>query len=94
MSEIERKAANEAVFRVANDDIQKRARELELTENRVPFLCECSEESCKEIVLLSADDYERIRSLKDHFFLSPGHENGSEIVVERHDGYWLVSKES
>jgi len=90
----ERKEANEAVFRVANDDIQRRARELELVEDRVPFLCECSEEDCHAIVLLSSEEYERVRSLKRHFFLTPGHQGDHERVVARYDRYWLVSKET
>jgi hypothetical protein len=90
----ERIAANEATFREANERIQDRARELDFPEP-VPFLCECGEPDCKEILRLTLDDYERVRSNPADFFVVPGHEavaGPAGRVRERGDGFLVVEK--
>lgn len=41
--------------------------------SRVPFLCECGEPDCTELVLLRLDQYEQARSAP---ILAPGHRAG------------------
>jgi hypothetical protein len=90
----ERVAENEAAFRDANERIQARARELEF-EHTVPFLCECGNPRCHEIVRLELDAYDAVRSTPKRFFVFPGHESvagATGRVVDRGDGFVVVEK--
>jgi hypothetical protein len=90
----EKIARNDATFREANERIAASADEYRLPD-RVPFLCECADTSCTEIVRLSLDEYEAVRSDPTHFFNAPGHDaaaGAAAMVIERHDGYVVVEK--
>jgi hypothetical protein len=92
-STAERVARNDATFREANEKIEEAARGAGL--ETVPFICECAEPHCTEIVYLRLSEYERIRAEPTHFVNVPGHEAsamGYARVVERHDGYVVVEK--
>jgi hypothetical protein len=89
---VERAAENEATFRDANEKLEERRIELEL-DGTTPFICECEEESCTTLVMLTGEEYEEIRSESNRFVLSPGHsfrmgevvaENGRFMTVEKH----------
>ena len=57
------------------------------------YLCECSETSCVEIVALTNDEYERVRSRATVFVVVPGHERSEvEKVVEVNEGFLFVEK--
>jgi hypothetical protein len=89
-----RMAENEATFRDANEQIMKRAREYEFAD-RVPFLCECGEPRCHEILRLTLAQYEEVRSAGTTFFLVPGHEvvvDPSATVVNRTEEYVVIEK--
>jgi hypothetical protein len=89
----ERVARNEATFREANEQIFERAREYGVTD-AIPFLCECAEPACSEIVRLSAQEYRRI-SEGGRFFNAPGHSARFPEFVkvgERHSTYEVVTK--
>jgi hypothetical protein len=88
----EEAARNEAVFRDANEHIEKRRQELELVEAG-PYLCECEEPSCTQTLLLSPAEYERVRSDSQLFLIAPDHRTTCASIVERNDGYWVVRKE-
>ena len=52
----------DSVFRLANDTIADRARKLEIT-GPVPFICECDDDRCFELVHVPVAAYEeRARS--------------------------------
>jgi hypothetical protein len=54
--------ARENVYRLANDTIAARARELRI-DGPVPFICECEHDRCFELVRVPLGDYdERTRS--------------------------------
>ena len=44
--------------------------ELELAERMNPYLCECEDEGCTTIVLLTSKEYEEVRSGARHFLLA------------------------
>ena len=76
----ERRAAAEEAGGVPGDD-------------PVPFACECDDPACGKAIELSIDDYERAVAQVDRFVVVPGHEDPAvEEVVERHAGYYVVSK--
>ena len=41
--------------------------------DRVPFICECADANCMEIIRLSLDEYEAVRQHPARFFTAPGH---------------------
>lgn len=87
-------AENEAIFRDANEQIERRARELDFPE-AVPFICECGQPECRQLVRLMLDDYEAVRADSKHFFVLPGHDSAagqSARVVGRHDTYLVLEK--
>jgi hypothetical protein len=90
----ERMAANETIFRDANERIEERARELEF-EPPVPFLCECGDSSCRVIVRVTLKAYEGVRQSATTFLIAPEHEQAATVggeVVDRRDGYLVVEK--
>ena len=86
----ERAAQNEAAFREANEKIDAKRRELEL-EHATPYLCECEDESCTELVRLTESEYRHARAEPRRFVVSRGHQHRDRIVEER-IGYVLVEK--
>jgi hypothetical protein len=88
----EKRAANEATFREANEQIRAAERELSPPLERVPYLCECDEVSCHEPIQLAAEEYERVRQDGATFVIAPGHSSEGE-VVEQHDRYVVVCKQ-
>ena len=89
----ERVALNDATFRNANEGIEEKAEELDF--DPAPFLCECADESCSEVVQLKLSEYEEVRSESTHFFNVPGHQvtGGPHVrVIDVRDGYVIVEK--
>lgn len=87
-----RVAGNEALFREANDAIE---RGLWPGEQHpvVRFRCECARLDCSTAVEVSLDEYERVRSNPRRFVMVSGHELPEfDAVVERRPGYLIVEK--
>ena len=87
----EKRAANEATFREANEQIRAAERRLDPPIDRVPYLCECDDVRCHEPVRLSAGEYEGIREDGATFLIVPGHSSDGDVVAQ-HDGYLVVRK--
>ena len=90
----ERIATNNATFREANERISAAAGSYGI-ETPIPFICECSDPRCSEVIRISLDEYEEVRANSRHFLNIPGHEAASKglaVVVERRDGYSIVEK--
>jgi hypothetical protein len=69
--------------RAENEAIQASADRLTLL-GPIPFVCECPDQDCAEIVRLSFDEYEAIRQYPRRFFNISGHETASvEAGAER-----------
>lgn len=88
---VERVGANNVTFRDANERVRDAAVEHDFPA-AIPFLCECADEGCIDLVRLTLETYDRIRSNPTWFVNAAGHEaeDGSNArVVERHD-LWLV----
>ncbi|MGZ8706920.1 MAG: hypothetical protein ACXW0F_04140 [Gaiellaceae bacterium] len=83
---------NEALFRAANEGLKERLGSL--TEGgRIPFVCECSDADCMDVVDVALATYEEVRTGPNHFLLRAGHETPAhEQIVARHDGYVVVEK--
>jgi hypothetical protein len=90
----ERIAKNDATFRAANERIVAVAGDHGV-ETAVPFICECADPTCSEIVLLELEQYEEIRANSRRFLNFPGHQaaaQGAAVVVAERDGYVIVEK--
>jgi hypothetical protein len=54
----------------------------------VPFMCECSDERCGELVRMTLERFEAGRSAAD-FLAAPGHQVEEARIVRVRDGVWL-----
>jgi hypothetical protein len=94
-STAERIARNNRIFKEANEGIRGAAARYSHELKRIPFLCECAEEGCVQIVRLTPEEYNSVRADPRHYLTAIGHE-GAEApvghVVERNDGYVVVEK--
>jgi hypothetical protein len=85
----ERAAKNQSLFREVNERIE----ELSVSMSPTRFICECANERCEERVSLTREEYERVRSDANRFFVVRGHElPGVEQVTASVDGYLVVAK--
>lgn len=90
----ERIARNDATFREANERISAAAGAYG-TDIPVPFICECADPKCSEIVRLELNQYEEVRANSRHFLNIPAHQEaaqGAAVVVAERDGYVIVEK--
>ena len=91
-----RVAENQSTFRRANEQIEETAQELadSLTLQRIPFLCECAEARCTNIIQLTLAEYADVRAGPRRFAVAPGHEVASadELVIGRSDRFTTVEK--
>lgn len=92
MTRQQRVARNQSVFRAANERIEESRRRLSPDGRESPFICECSDERCTAVVLVSPEDYATVRSGETRFLVASGHEGG-ERIVERRDGFSMVETE-
>ena len=84
-----RAAKNQSLFREVNERIE----ELRPPSTFVEFVCECSIDPCNEMVELTQQEYETLRSDPNRFAVSPGHAVPEvEVVVDRSDRYEIVAK--
>lgn len=90
----ERLARNGATFRNANERIAQTAAEQGIHE-LVPFICECADERCTEILQLSLKEYESVRADPTRFLNAVDHQRaarGAARVVADKDHYLVVAK--
>jgi hypothetical protein len=88
----ERIARNDAIFRKANEGIRAAAGD---EFEQIPFICECADPECRDIVLMTPAEYGAVRSNPRLFLKVPGHEAAAQgwgQVVERHDTYVIAEK--
>ena len=85
----ERAAKNQSLFREVNERIG----ELSPVAMFTTFICECANVTCDEAVSLTHEEYERIRSSSNSFFVVSGHEiREIEQVTDSTDRYLVVAK--
>jgi hypothetical protein len=90
----ERITQNDATFRRANERIGAAAGAYNV-DTPVPFLCECADPKCSEVVRLKLDEYEEVRADSRHFLNIPGHQaadGATGVVIAERDGYVIVEK--
>jgi hypothetical protein len=90
----ERIGRNDAIFREANERINQFV-ESEHIDEHVPFICECADPACREIIPMMPGEYADVRRNGRLFLNVPGHQASAQgwgQVVETHDRYVVVEK--
>jgi len=79
-------------FREANDAILGVAEELRVNIP-VPFLCECGDPRCRQLIRIPWSEFEAVHDHRNRFMVVPGHEllETEDVVVET-DRYTIVEK--
>jgi hypothetical protein len=88
---VERAALNQIRFREANEQIDRRRRELDVEADAFPLLCECAREKCTEVIRVRLVDYETAREEARRFLVLAEHVDGAD-VLRRHGGYAVIEK--
>jgi hypothetical protein len=89
---VERAAANESTFREANEKLEEKAGELSLAAERTPYLCECEDERCTQVVLLTGWEYESVRAEPRRFVLAIGHQSPDDRLVQEGPSFTIIEK--
>jgi hypothetical protein len=86
-----RLAANEAVFRAGNERIDAM---LVGRGGMARYMCECGNEQCFQMIDLTNEEYEAVRSHPARFFVVSGHEDltAGEVVVAEASRFTIVEK--
>ena len=80
---------NEAIFRDVNEMVRR------LDPGPMTILCECGDADCRDQLVISPDEYKRVRADPTRFILRPQHEADKvEEVLAKHLEYWIVRKRS
>lgn len=101
-----RMAENQVVFRRYNESVQKGFDKLDRiaqedgqseyvkhSNSSLHFLCECSDENCRQRVLLRPSKYNEIHLKRNRFVIVCGHEvEHIEQVIEQNDKFCVVEK--
>ena len=86
-------AQNNATFREANESIRDTVEREQPPMTKIPFLCECAREDCRELVPMSLDAYAKVRAEPTYFLNFPGHEEvegAGAVVVECGETFVVV----
>jgi hypothetical protein len=93
----ERRARNEAIFREVNERIEELSRRggIDEEDSLLPgFVCECSDETCTELIEVSYQKYEAVRESPRRFLVLPGHQDlDVERVVDESANVLVVEKD-
>jgi hypothetical protein len=88
-----RLAENEVIFREANKNVQEFAESIGDSERILPFYCECSDETCRSKIKLSAKEFGQTHRNTQQFVVLPDHMNPDiEKKVNEAHGYFVVEK--
>jgi hypothetical protein len=85
-----RAAQNEVFFREANEKLGEKRIELG-ADGRTPFLCECSDPQCTQLIHLTLEEYEYVRARPTWFVAATGHEPDTR-TAEDHGDYSILEK--
>ena len=88
-----RVATNEARFRERNELVEQIALALTGPEGALACACECADEACCRAIVMSGEEYERIRANPFHFLVYPGHELVEfETIIDSTPRFSVVEK--
>jgi hypothetical protein len=86
-------ARNESRFREINEQLEADLRRLPGDPEMVSFVCECGNRACADLVQMTFEEYEGVRSNSHTFVVVPGHEMPEvEEVTRRGERFHVVAK--
>ena len=85
----ERIVRNEVSLRGVNEAIEGGRR---TRRGLVPFVCECGLLGCNEVIELTLEAYEDVRSDGARFIVQPGHRSEVDTLIATGEGYEVVQK--
>jgi hypothetical protein len=84
---------NQDAFRSANERLGDLVGDRVGSEQTIPFLCECPDDECMDIVSVTLREYEDVHSHPQRFLVVSGHPTTEgERILEDREGYWIVEK--
>jgi hypothetical protein len=87
----QRVVKNELEFRAYNE--RREQLERGISEEPLPFVCECGDEDCIRALSATGEAWERAHSRDDQFIVLPGHVFPEyERVIQREERHWVVQK--
>lgn len=82
-------AKNQALLREVNERLE----EMASPEMTVEFLCECANDGCTNMISLTVEEYERVRTFPTRFAIAPGHNFAEfERIVESNERFAVIEK--
>ena len=85
--------ANQTVFRRSNERLSQQLGDS--APGPVQYVCECGDDSCRELISLFTSEYEHVRSNSTWFLIALDHEilvDGTERILETHERYQVAEK--
>jgi hypothetical protein len=84
--------ATRELLRAVNEQVNKLASTADVAVDDFDYVCECADSQCLTVVRLPRSEYSRIAATAAWFVVADGHQSPSEDVIERHDGYLIVTR--
>jgi len=84
--------AIESAFRDANEQIQAKADELGFGVHATPYLCECEETACTDVIGLTRAEYEEVRAHPKRFVMVSGHQEPASRLVQEAPRFTVIEK--
>jgi hypothetical protein len=88
----EQAAKNESTFRRANESLEDEATDLGFDDEPTPYLCECEDERCLELVRLNREEFEAVRANPKRFVMVPGHQEADDVVIREGARFMVIEK--
>jgi hypothetical protein len=88
-------AKNQSLFREVNERVRAVSQSFADDAGTIDFMCECAMTDCEERVHLSLADYQEIRRVPTHFFVTASMEHvfpDAERIFAEREGYYVVEK--
>lgn len=83
----------QAYIRGKNDEIAGMARDLGFAHDQLlPFLCECPNLNCAQLVRLSLNEYRTVRDSPRRYIGVPGHETAPGEQIAEVGGRFVVTQ--
>ena len=90
-----RAAENQALFREVNERVKDVNDRFHAYTSLSDWVCECANDACVQRIEMTGQEYEKVRSAGERFFVAPSEAHlwpDVERVLERRENYWIVVK--
>ena len=85
-------ATIESAFRDANEQIQAKADELGFGARATPYLCECEDAGCTDVIGLTRLEYEKVRAHPKRFVMVSGHQEPDSRLMQEGPRFTVIEK--